>query len=94
MGHLACIHADLTYSDQVPAVMQRSHKKLYLLSMVKLQLNLEQKSHQSPPVRYCISPGGRVVGVSVLLTAAVILFGLSKVRRGVTSTSNGRWPPE
>ena len=47
-------------------------------------------THQSPPVRYFISPGGRVVGVSVLLMAAVILLGLSYVRRGVTSTSNGR----
>lgn len=35
-----------------------------------------------------------MVGVSVLLMAAVILFGLSKVRRGVMSTSNGKWPPE
>ena len=35
-----------------------------------------------------------MVGVSVLLMAAVILFDLSKERRGVTSTSNGRCPPE
>ena len=33
--------------------------------------------YQSPPVRYFISPGGRVVGVSVLLIAAVILLALS-----------------
>ena len=31
-----------------------------------------------------------MVGVSVLLIAAVILFGLSYTRRGETSTSNGR----
>ena len=33
-------------------------------------------------------------GVSVLLTAAVILLTLSQDNSDVTSASNGKWPPE
>lgn len=51
-------------------------------------------TYLSPSTRYFIAPGGRVEGVSVLLTAAVILLILPKDSSDVTSASNGKWPPE
>ena len=51
-------------------------------------------TYLSPFTRYFISPGGRVEGVNVLLTAAVILLMLPNDSSDVTSASNGKWPPE
>jgi len=42
------------------------------------------------PCKYLIAPGGKVEGVSVLLTAAVILLTLPQDNSDVTSASNGK----
>lgn len=44
----------------------------------------------SSPSKYLTAPGGKVEGVKVLFTAAVILLVLLYDRRGVTSASNGK----
>lgn len=68
-------------------------KKINNISELIIYYKQDELTYLWLSFSYLIVPGGRVVGVSVLLTATVSLFTPELVNTLLTSHSNGRWPP-